>query len=369
MKVRAITAGINLHLPFDAPAFSRVADFLKRAKEAIEKRGIEVQTTRTTGSRLNEFLDHHGSGAIGELAGCLDTTCRDGGVDYGAIGTLDISGSYAPSGFAGELAEAISKNERIFASALAVSPGLEVNRAAILECARVVLEISCAGADGFDTRRFAIGANVPPNSPFFPTAYHDGGTTAFSIALEAADVAVGAFGGTTDIDIACSNLVFALEERCRPLEEACLGLESRYGVRYIGIDLSPAPFPSPEASIVAACEYLGGGPFGSTGTLSAVRAVARALKAVKVRKCGFCGVMLPVLEDSVLATRVSEERVTLDRLLLYSSVCGTGLDTVPLPGKVSEEQLAAIMLDVCSLSSALNKPLTARLMQIGRAHV
>lgn len=51
-------------------------------------------------------------------------------------------------------------------------------------------------------------------------------------------------------------------------------------------------------------------------------------------------------------------------LLLYSAVCGTGLDTIALPGDTSEEQLSAILIDLASLSSRLGKPLTARLMPI-----
>ncbi len=41
-----------------------------------------------------------------------------------------------------------------------------------------------------------------------------------------------------------------------------------------------------------------------------------------------------------------------------------GLDTIPLPGSVSEEALAAVLLDVAMLASRLNKPLTARLMPL-----
>ena len=43
------------------------------------------------------------------------------------------------------------------------------------------------------------------------------------------------------------------------------------------------------------------------------------------------------LEDAVLAARSQAGSFTVNDLLLYSAVCGTGLDTVPLPGDVSEE--------------------------------
>ena len=74
--------------------------------------------------------------------------------------------------------------------------------------------------------------------------------------------------------------------------------------------------------------------------------------------------MLPVMEDKLLARRWSEGAYTMDSLLAYSAVCGTGLDTIPLPGDVSEEQLVRIIGDVASLAHKWNKPLTARLQPV-----
>jgi uncharacterized protein (UPF0210 family) len=74
--------------------------------------------------------------------------------------------------------------------------------------------------------------------------------------------------------------------------------------------------------------------------------------------------MIPVLEDSLLAKRWSEGVLSIDSLLAYSSVCGTGLDTVPLPGDVTEETLARIIGDVAVLAYKWRKPLTARLQPV-----
>jgi uncharacterized protein (UPF0210 family) len=41
--------------------------------------------------------------------------------------------------------------------------------------------------------------------------------------------------------------------------------------------------------------------------------------------------MLPVIEDIVLAQRAMEGRFTVQELLLYSSVSGTGLDVAKFP--------------------------------------
>jgi uncharacterized protein (UPF0210 family) len=74
--------------------------------------------------------------------------------------------------------------------------------------------------------------------------------------------------------------------------------------------------------------------------------------------------MLPVLEDIGLGKRSEADYFNLDSLLLYSSVCGTGLDTIPLPGDVSTSQLAAILTDVAALSIQLTKPLSVRLFPV-----
>jgi uncharacterized protein len=74
--------------------------------------------------------------------------------------------------------------------------------------------------------------------------------------------------------------------------------------------------------------------------------------------------MLPVLEDARIAQRWSQGYVDMDALLAYSSVCATGLDTVPLPGDISDQHLARILGDVAALAVKWNKPLTARLQPI-----
>lgn len=72
-----------------------------------------------------------------------------------------------------------------------------------------------------------------------------------------------------------------------------------------------------------------------------------------------------VLEDQLITQRVAEGLVSIQQLLLYSSVCGTGLDCVPLAGVVTEEEIAAILLDeAAALSVRLKKQLTARLIPV-----
>jgi uncharacterized protein (UPF0210 family) len=72
--------------------------------------------------------------------------------------------------------------------------------------------------------------------------------------------------------------------------------------------------------------------------------------------------MIPVMEDKLLARRWAEGTFNLDSMLAYSAVCAGGLDTVPLPGDISEEQIARILGDVAWLAFRWNKPLAARLL-------
>jgi uncharacterized protein (UPF0210 family) len=73
---------------------------------------------------------------------------------------------------------------------------------------------------------------------------------------------------------------------------------------------------------------------------------------------------MPLLEDWTLARSASQGLLTISDLLLYSAVCGTGIDTLPLPGDTTAGQLSAILLDLAALALRLNKPLTARLLPV-----
>jgi uncharacterized protein (UPF0210 family) len=153
-----------------------------------------------------------------------------------------------------------------------------------------------------------------------------------------------------------------LEKELGPIERTALEVARSERREYLGIDVSPAP--SKDASIGLAIETLTRVPFGSASTLAACAAITEVLHSLSVKRCGYSGLMLPVLEDTVLAQRASEGRYGVRELLLYSSVCGTGLDVVPLPGDTPVEVLAALIADVAALSIKLHKPLSARLFPV-----
>jgi len=101
-----------------------------------------------------------------------------------------------------------------------------------------------------------------------------------------------------------------------------------------------------------------------SGSLAAAAILADTLDLADFPRAGFNGLFLPVLEDSVLARRAGAGVLSLTDLLLYSCVCGTGLDTLPLPGDATSEQISAVLLDLAALAYRLDKSLTARLMPV-----
>ena len=139
-------------------------------------------------------------------------------------------------------------------------------------------------------------------------------------------------------------------------------LAKEAGIRFVGLDVSPAPMGT--ESIGGAIETLSPGRFGDSGTLTVAGAITQTLDSLNLPRCGYSGLMLPVLEDEVLGNRSREGCFNLDSLLLYSAVCGTGLDTIPISGDASVSQICAILTDVASLSIRWGKPLSARLFPV-----
>jgi uncharacterized protein (UPF0210 family) len=211
---------------------------------------------------------------------------------------------------------------------------------------------------------FNLGAiaMVPPFSPLFTAAYHNGFGHQFAIALESANVVMAAFKDAPDLETAKHRLTDMLSEQASEIERHANRVDQETGWRYMGIDLSPAPLK--EVSIGTAMEELTAQPFGSSGTLTAAATITSAIKSIQVKQTGYNGLMLPILEDSRLAQRWSEGRVSLEGLLSYSAVCGTGLDTIPLPGNVTIEQLDTIIGDMATLAFKWHKPLSARLLPV-----
>lgn len=361
MRIRAITVGSEISFPLDEQVIVSAGRFARQVRTAFVEQGVEVQTVRFVTQPFPRYLGGKSEYDILRFIVDLQQCCRDQGMDYCALGPVNPCVP-EETRFLELLPRLIAETEVVFASALLGETTQPVSFAAARAIARVIRAIAWATPGGFGNLRFAGVINCPPHTPFFPAAFHQG-PPAFALACEAADVIATAAAPDLEPTELRNRVRHTLEMRARPLQDLAQRLAGSH-FRFCGIDLSPAPGPAPEDSIAYALERFGLGRFGEPGTLTAAAIVTAALKETSLLTCGYCGLMLPVLEDAGLAERNNQGLLRLSNLLAYSAVCGTGLDTIPLPGETSEEQLTAVLLDVATLGWKLGKPLSARLFPI-----
>jgi uncharacterized protein len=359
MKIRSITYFFNPGWPPDEVKMRSVGSFLREAKLSFENAGYEVQTTRLATIPFSTSLGRRIKEAP-YYAEAMETMLAHIDVAYASLGPAfpDIPGSYEI------IPEAIAHSRNIFFSGVMADSHNGISLEAVRACAQVIVQCAPLTPDGFANLRFAALANVLPGAPFFPAAYHQGDRPAFSIATEAADLAVDAFQSAPSVTEGQSALIAMLEEHGKKMTSVARQLQFRFGAQFDGIDFSLAPFPTDEQSLGGAVELMGVPKIGLHGSLAAASLLTEAVDRANFPHTGFSGFMQPVLEDSVLAKRAAEGTLTVKDLLLYSAVCGTGLDTVPLPGGVTADQIAALLLDLSALALRLDKPLTARLMPV-----
>jgi uncharacterized protein len=237
--------------------------------------------------------------------------------------------------------------------------GLDV--ATARAAARVILRLAVETKEGFGNFNFSALACVEPGSPFLPAAYHAGPAN-LTVCLQGAGIVAEALSGGAELPDVAPGVREKLTAHATPVIGLAESQAADLGVRFGGIDLSPAP--DGDDSIAAAMELAGQGRIGGPGTLALAAAVTAGVQGTALPTCGYCGLMLPVMEDVVLAQRWADGRVGVEQLLAYSAVCGTGLDTVPMPGDSTAEDVARLICDVGSLAVRLRKPLSARLLPV-----
>ena len=356
-RIRTITAFVRIQPSQSRSQIEQTVEMLRQAKAVFEKRGYEVQTIRITTQPFPQYVGVRSTTEALDLFKDLDNLSKKDSflLNIGHLTPTDLADATKL-----ELLNLVLASTKVNASLVVADDG-GVRWTAVRAAGRVIKYLEDHSPNGANNFDFAAVAMVPPHTPFFPASNHDGAGHQFSIGWEAgafvSDVVAGANG---DMQVAKELLVREFEREARAVDTIATQVESESGWKYMGLDPTPAPIT--DSSIAAAVETLSQAKFGAMGTLSAAAVITEAVHSISVKRVGFSGLMLPVLEDPVLAERWSEGTVDLDSLLAYSAVCGTGLDTIPLPGDISQQQLEKIIGDMASLAFKWRKPLTARLI-------
>ncbi|RJQ45155.1 MAG: DUF711 family protein [Anaerolineaceae bacterium] len=360
MRIRSITYFIDpARVPIE-PILAAIRAHKSELKMNLESARYEVQSVRLATAPFPQWLElKDESKTIQQIRDLCDRS-QAAGFDYLSLGPCRADSCHVES----MIPAILSLSKILFLSMQLTDPQGRLSLPDIRSCADVIKRVADLEPDGFANLRFAALANVKPYTPFFPAAYGETGTLAFSLAMECADTALKIFEQAVDINRGCRSLCSTFEEHARALEVLIEKSKSKSPISFKGFDFSLAPFPEDWCSFGKALEAMGVSAIGSAGSLAAAASLAGALDSGNWKKAGFNGLMMPILEDSILAARSSAGLLSIYNVLQYSSVCGTGLDTVPLPGNIEVEKIQALLLDVAALALRLNKPLTARLMPI-----
>jgi len=356
MKIRSITC---FYHPGSQPskAIPRLAQQIEGLKSQFTSIGWDVQTTRLATVPFGIYTT---SETAVEVIQALETTACDHGFDYISVGPARIN---HPDEFK-LIPKILSATRNVFSTGILTHKHRGISTAAVKACASIITQAASITPNGFTNLRFCAMSNVKPFTPFFPAAYSYRTQPAFALAIEAADAAIDAFDSAKTVAEGKGNMLTQMNQAAEELSSVIRQMNLQWELPFKGFDFSLAPFPEDWCSLARAMETLGVDRIGMMGSLSAAAILAETLDRGKWLKVGFNGLMLPVLEDSILAARSVEGSFSIKDLLMYSAVCGTGLDTVPLPGDITVDEIEPLLIDIAALSLRLNKPLTARLMPV-----
>ena len=359
-NVRAITAFVSLDRARYETQIDETMKVLNAAKAEFAKRGYEIQTLRIVTQPFAELVKGLNEKDALAFLRAFDELSEKRGFNPN-VGPAMLHDTDDPASMR-LLAQALSTLPHLNASAI-IADDQGIHWKTIRESAKLVRYLTDHSPRSQGNFQFTATAMLKPYGPFYPGAWHNGAGKQFSLGFESANVVQQVFGATPgDFDASVAELTRQLTIHAKVGEQIGNAVAASTGWTFAGVDPTPAPLG--DVSIGDAIERYTGAKFGANGTLTAALAITSAVKAVSVKQIGFSGLMLPVMEDKRLAQRWAENTYEIDSVLAYSAVCGTGLDTVPLPGDVSEERLVKIFGDVAGLAWKWRKPLSARLQPV-----
>lgn len=260
----------------------------------------------------------------------------------------------------------LSEYSRAFVNVLGVVDG-QMDGQILNHTANMMRRVSAISPDGKDNFRLGLSVNIKPDGPFFPFTYSSG-RFGFSIALEL----------TQDINKICERrtsstlmqlrqeILDTLVPQVERIDGIARHIARQTGMEFKGFDFSLAPIIDPYGSVISILNALGVYDFGRTGSLFATGFLTNILRHLASRfpSVGFSGVMYSLLEDMELCAINNERGVSLYQMISLSTMCGCGVDMVPVYGQMKNEEFMAIFMDVAAISTRLNKPLGVRILPI-----
>jgi len=384
-RVRTITTFISLEPKKESwkDEILKAASLCTHLTDELQLQGYQVQSNRIVTNPFGEYLNTQSL----EAARCDLRYLND------LLNNIDLTGIRIR--FA--IGEAKTQNEIALIpdlinefgdlSNVCVNVDLDqngiLNNDLIQHSAEAVRKISRITPRGEGNFNFTVNFNCMPLIPYFPASYHrsDLGNR-FVIGLETPDLLVSVL---SDYNNQYPNnhkvnypnkshndrfndyyqiMSQALQFHISRIQDIVDKANINEAFIFSGFDSSAAPSKDCE-SMARVFEEMGVEYFGASGTVEAAALLTRVFKSIKgVDLAGFSGLMLALTEDTGLAEGTKNNHYDIRSLLTYSSVCGIGLDTVPIPGDTSIDKICALMRDTGTMAFRLNKPLTVRLFPV-----
>jgi len=363
LTLRTLTYGFELNN--DKQKIEKdINNFFDKSLDLFNKSQYDVRTTRLNLPLLNKNNDFKD---IDSVVKWLSVFSEKSNIRWicAPFNTFDQD----LRGLNNLILEIVKRYKNVFINYLLAENG-KINNNGIIYGAKLIKSISALSNSGYDNFRFGNSFNCNPNTPFFPFTYQKG-SNGFSISLELIPLLMNILNEnkSKNLDFLRNQIIKTIKPKLEKLNEKCLSIEKISGIEYYGIDLSLAPHPENDNNSVAALiERFGLDTFGSSGTLFFTGYLTNILKSLiissGIRSVGFNGVMFSLLEDTRLGINNNTKEFSIDSLMSYSTVCGCGIDMVPIPGDCFEEEIASLMLDIATISCLLKKPLGVRLLPI-----
>lgn len=373
-RVRTVTIFISLRpsmFPMEttpsvelSQLVTQCAQIVKRVEAELTNGGYEVQTVRFATNPFGEWL-YDATGTMKDTAefrlDLLTSLLEEHSVQFCSLGPAqNVQETLTLCGMIVKRAPCYSCSANIDTVESATA------------AAQCILDLSKDTHGGLGNFRFCAAASCQPFIPFFPAAksssqQRNDGIVGFALGLENGALAKSLLQECKTI--ANIDTVFrdGMAAAVMPLQAICESLSKDVLCPYLGMDTSLNPSLDQGGSVAEAIETLDEvqGDFGGRGTLAAAAAITTALQSLPdIKLTGYCGLMLPVCEDTRLAHLASEGKLKIVDILSISSVCGVGIDTVPIPGDCEESLLASLILDVAGVANRWNKSLSCRVFPV-----
>lgn len=373
-KIRTITSFLTLSKDKNSweKKIKEASQFSKELAEKFMENGYEVQSLRIVTNAFGEYLDT--SSLVSALQ---DMEILSQTIKKVATSSMRIRFAIGEAKSVSEI-QMVPELIKTFGDICNICVNVPCDKLGVpnkdisLLCAKSMLKIGKITKRGEGNFNFTVNYNCKPQIPYFPASYHNGGEEdCFALGLETPDLLACALQDINKhtphnelFNLAYEKLSHALQYHVDKILDTLNTFDHPFKSKFAGIDTSAAPSKNC-TSMVEIYKLLGVDFFGSAGTIEASALLTRVFKSIKhCNLIGFSGLMLAVVEDEGLADATKHGYFNIQQFLTYSSVCGIGLDTVPIAGDTSPKKICDILQDTGTLAFRLDKPLTARLFPL-----